>query len=262
MDIDQNMSNLSIDADANANADSIIENMTYLSMNEHEKYETYTDYDTSLENSIEPSLENTENYDMYDLSPYVLFGIPNIYCKHHFDDEDLIYNRYVLTNDIKKYIKINNSIDEYTTNYCVGNGIIVDYNCSNETPDIVYAKVLYIYLYIERYYKDLKYLEPCERIKHLPEDFLNWVENIVTILKKVVNDASLNCNSFISLEDTYFKELIYGLNIINSQLILMLNHYKYQKKYTLWQMEAKHIKQFFKIVNNMCVIIIFVRLNK
>ena len=56
----------------------------------------------------------------------------------------------------------------------------------------------------------------------------------------------------------YFKELVFGLNVIICQLRLMLNHYK---RCTLWQMEDKHIKQFFKIVNNMCVIIIFMKLN-
>ena len=111
------------------------------------------------------------------------------------------------------------------------------------------------------YYKDLRDLQPSERIKHLPDTLLVWIENVINIFKKVINFDSLKCESFVELEDIYFKELIYGLNIIICQLRLMLNHFKYYNNCTLWKMEDKHIKQFFKIVNNMCVIIIFIKLN-
>jgi hypothetical protein len=196
--------------------------------------------------------------DKYDTSPYIFFGIPNKYCKNYSDDEDFIYNRYDITNDIKKYIKINNSINEYTSNFCIGNGIMIDYNNSNDDPDILYAKILYIYNYINYYYKDLKELKPNERIKHLPEHLLYWIDNIVSIFKTVINDESLKLDTFVSIEDIYFKELCYGLKIITHQLELLLNHYK---SFSLWNLEDKHIKLFFKIVNNMCVIIIFMKLN-
>jgi len=196
--------------------------------------------------------------DKYDTSPYICFGIPNKYCQHYFDDEDFIFNRYDITYDIKKYIKVNNSIDEYTSHFCIGNGIIIDYNNSNDNPDIIYAKMLYIYTYINYYYKDLKDLEPLERIKHLPANLLYWVTNIITILKKVINDSSLKSHTFLTIEDVYFKELCYGLKIITHELHLLLNHYP---SYSLWNLEEKHIKTFFKIVNNMCVILIFMKLN-
>lgn len=275
MDIDNSMANLtieSIESIHNNQLDmSILENMNNLSMYNHDDYETYTDYDTLEMNKATNSTDTNQNqytnqdtnpeldeYDKYDNSPYICFGIPNIYCSIHFDDEDFIFNRYDILNDMKQYIKINNSIDEYTSNYCIGNGIIIDYESNNDNPDIIYAKILYIYQYVYMYYKDLRHLQPSERITHLPEELFVWIENIVTILKKVINNDSLRCESFVEIEDMYFKELIYGLNVIICQLRLILNHYR---NCTLWQMEYKHIKQFFKIVNNMCVIIIFMKLN-
>ena len=198
--------------------------------------------------------------DKYDTSPYICFGIPNKYCQKYFDDEDFIFNRYDITNDIKKYIISikTNSTSEYTSNFCIGNNIIIDYNTSNDNPDILYAKILYIYTYINYYYKDLNYLTPTERIKHLPEHLLYWIDNIVSIFKTVINDESIKLDVFLSIEDIYFKELCYGLKIITHQLELLLNHYK---SYSLWNLEEKHIKLFFKIVNNMCVIIIFMKFN-
>ena len=233
-----------------------------------ESTETYYDYNrndthTYVESNISlvPKLINDislDTVDTYDTSPYMCFGIPNKYCYKYFDDEDFIFNRYDITNDNKKYIKINNSIGEYTSNFCISNGIIIDYNDSNDNPDIVYSKILYIYTYINYYYKDLKTLKPIERIKHLPDNLIYCVNNIVTIFKRIINDESLNTDTFLSIEDVYFKELCYGLKIITHELTLLLNHYKH---YSLWNLEDKHIRTFFKIVNNMCVIIIFMKLN-
>lgn len=231
-------------------------------------YDCYDCYDVTdfgdvdnITDTIVSNDEYNDEYnmlDIYDTSPYICFGIPNKYCQKYFDDEDFIYNRYDITNDIKKYIKINNSIDEYTSNYCIGNGIVVDYNNSNDNPDVIYAKILYIYSYINYYYKDLNKIKPIERIKYLPDNLIYWIDNILTIFKNFINDESLKSKSFLSIEDVYFKELCYGLKIVTNQLELLLNHYK---SHSLWKMEEKHIKTFFKIVNNMCVIIIFMKLN-
>ena len=231
----------------------------------YQAFEPYYDYDrTEFKGEMdttEPTnnTDNTDAIDLYDNSPYKCFGIPNIYCKVYFDDEDFIFNRYSLSNDIKNKIKINNSIDEYVNNYCIGNGIVLDYDTYSTNPYIYYGKILYIYKYIENYYKDLKHLQPIERIKYLPEHLLHWVDNIVYILKEVINEITLQSETFTSISNMYFKELTYGLNIIICELRLMLNYYK---NYNLCQLEEQHIKSFFKIVNNMCVCMIFMWLNK
>ena len=246
----------SIGPNIEPNSEIIRENIDDEDVHEYDEYDCSND-DGVDRNYIVPDDESSM-LDKYDTSPYICFGIPNKYCQKYFDDEDFIFNRYDITNDIKKYIKVNNSIDEYTSNFCIGNGIMIDYNNSNDNPDIFYAKILYIYNYINYYYKDLKDLTPIERIKHLPEHLLYWIDNIVSIFKTVINDESLKLDTFLSIEDIYFKELCYGLKIITHQLELLLNHYK---SYSLWNLEDKHIKLFFKIVNNMCVIIIFMKLN-
>ena len=74
----------------------------------------------------------------------------------------------------------------------------------------------------------------------------------------MINEEALKSHTFLSIEDVYFKELCYGLKIITHELHLLLNHYT---SYSLWNLEEKHIKRFFKITNNMCIIIIFMKLN-
>ena len=244
-----------VESQIETNSEIIRENISD-EIDESEDFHEYDGYNVSDEDYVGDDESNM--LDIYDTSPYICFGIPNKYCQNYFDDEDFIYNRYDITNDIKKYIKINNSIDEYTSNYCIGNGIIVDYTNSNDNPDVLYAKILYIYTYINYYYKDLNKIKPIERIKHLPDGLIYWIDNILAIFKNVINEESLNSELFLSIEDVYFKELCYGLKIITNQLQLLLNHYR---SHSLWKMEEKHIKTFFKIVNNMCVIIIYMKLN-
>ena len=264
------MSSLSLDNNTQSNTDNLID---------QEAYQTYYDYDTEqnyngdTEESntidIEPE-ENKENEDIedseiktdiFDCSPYRCFGIPNIYCNDllgDFDDEDFIFNRYDLPNYIKKYIKYNNSIGDYVNNYCVGNGIVINYSDTYNSPELFYAKILYIYHYIYHYYKDLKHLKPIERLSLLPDNLLYFVENVITILKTMVNEDELNSKELVAMDNLYFKELIYGLHIIITELSKLLNHYKFCK---LWHLEDTHVKLFFKMVNNLCVIIIYMKLN-
>ena len=74
----------------------------------------------------------------------------------------------------------------------------------------------------------------------------------------MVNEDELNSKELVAMDNLYFKELIYGLHIIIKELSTVLNHYKFCK---LWQLEDTHVKMFFKMVNNLCVIIIYMKLN-
>ena len=235
--------------------------------------EDYNDIDSEtnenieLNQDIEPNEDDADIEDLdikldeHDTSPYRCFGIPNIYCKDllgDFDDEDFIFNRYDLPNYIKKYIKHNNSIVDYVNHFCIGNGIVINYCDTYNSPELLYAKILYIYHYIYHYYKDLKHLKPVERLSHLPDNLLYFVENVLTILKTMINEDELNSKELVAIENIYFKELIYGLHIIIKELSNLLQHYQYCK---LWHLDNTHVKLFFKMVNNLCVIIIYMRLN-
>ena len=220
-----------------------------------------------IEPNVEPNEDDADIEDLdikldeHDTSPYRCFGIPNIYCKDllgDFDDEDFIFNRYDLPNYIKKYIKHNNSIADYVNHFCIGNGIVINYCDTYNSPELLYAKILYIYHYVYYYYKDLKHLKPTERLSHLPDNLLYFVENVLTILKTMVNEDELNSKELVAIENIYFKELIYGLHIIIKELSNLLQHYQYCK---LWHLDNTHVKLFFKMVNNLCVIIIYMRLN-
>jgi len=283
-----NFTNLSLNTKDTANTmdeNIIINTMSSLSLENQiqngsnylsapEPYENYYDYDTEQNyngdteenNTIDIETEDIEDIeikiDNFDNSPYICFEIPNIYCNNllgDFDDEDFIFNRYDLPNYIKKYIKSNNSIAEYLNNYCIRNGIVINYSDTYNSPDIFYAKILYIYNYVYHYYKDLKHLKPIERLSQLPDNLLYFVENVITILKTMINEDEINSQELVAMDNLYFKELIYGLHIIIKELSKLLHHYQYCN---LLNLDNAHVKLFFKMVNNICVIIIYMKLNQ
>jgi hypothetical protein len=111
-------------------------------------------------------------------------------------------------------------------------------------------------------------MRPLERIKYMPGDLFIWIENIVGIMRYILDNDLFNFKDQdghnghneldIIIEREYFNELIYGLNLTVCHLKMLLNHYRILG-IPIYNMEEKHIKKMFQVLNNMCVIIIYLR---
>ena len=248
------------------------------------------------------------NVDIYDSSiidkyeKKMYLDIPNVYCNgiaYGLDDEDFIYTKLKLPERIKYIINgnqedtdllesgISSGIPLYVINFIEKNKIIINFGELDVDSNNIYAKIIYIYQYINYYYNDLKYLPPIDRINHMPNELLIWVDNIITILRNTIdklgisidlndsndsndsNELNININININsldifresrnIKEDYIKSLIYGLNLTVCHLKMILNHYKtYQ--ISLYRMEEAHINKFFNILNNLCIIMIFIKL--
>jgi hypothetical protein len=240
------------------------------------------------------------NLDIYDAeNRYIILGVPNVQCKVYFDDEDFIYAKLGLSDT--EYIDFN------VTNYLAQHNIILDFSNTLIESKVLYAKILYLYQFASVYYGSLSNLRPRERILSMPGDILIWLDNIVNILRVVIDNDMFNLgymkNSVtyieeldstikkvlgltnepthskhlhidtMSIGDTmqytsdelicdeqYGKELITGLNLVICHIKMLLNHYKI-KRIPLVEMDEKHIKKLFKLINNMCIIVIHLRHN-
>ena len=216
--------------------------------------------------------------DKYERKMYL--DIPNVYCNgiaYGLDDEDFIYAKLKLPEHLKDIINGELGLPSYVNNFIDKNKIIINYGEIDINPNNIYAKIIYIYQYINYYYNDLKYLSPLERINHMPNDMLIWVDNITTILRNTIdnsgisidlNESNSNSNIYINtldifresrnIKEDYVKSLIYGLNLTVCHLKMILNHHKtYQ--IPLYRMEEAHINKFFNILNNLCIIMIFIK---
>jgi hypothetical protein len=200
------------------------------------------------------------NLDVYDEKDYYLeLGIPNLYCKKYFDDEDFIYAKLKLSNAED----INLNVIEYITTM----GIMIDFSENTLDTHKIYAKVLCLYQYANSYFTSLSSMRPVERIKHMPADMLSWIDNIVGTMKYILDNTLFNYstengnkngNKNNNIEEEHFNELIYGLKLTVCHLKMILNHYRILNIH-IYNMEDKHIKKMFKVLNNMCIIVIYLR---
>jgi len=196
------------------------------------------------------------NLDVYDEKDYYLeLGVPNLYCKKYFDDEDFIYAKIKLS-DAED---INLNVIDYITTM----GIMIDFSENTLDTHKIYAKTLCLYQYANSYFTSLSNMRPVERIKHIPADMLSWIDNIVGTMKYILdnnlfNYSKENGNKNNNIEEEYFNELIYGLKLTVCHLKMILNHYRILRIH-VYNMEEKHIKKMFKVLNNMCIIIIYLR---
>ena len=227
------------------------------------------------------------NVDIYDnsmINKYerkMYLDIPNVYCNgiaYGLDDEDFIYAKLKLPERLKDIINGELDLPSYVINFIEKNKIIINFGEIDINPNNIYAKIIYIYQYINYYYNDLKYLPPIDRINHMPNELLIWVDNIITILRNNIDNQynqychgifeKLNTNIDINsldifresrnIKEDYIKSLIYGLNLTVCHLKMILNHHKtYQ--IPLYRMEEAHINKFFNILNNLCIIMIFIK---
>jgi len=195
-----------------------------------------------------------DKLDIYDSENYMLeLGVPNVYCSKYYDDEDFIYARMKFSDDLKIELDLN------VINYLSTHNIMIDFSEQTLDGHKIYAKILYIYQFVNTYYTSLTNQRPPERIKYMPRDLLSWVNNMVTTLRYILDKDLFNFQpSKTEIEEDYYNELVYGLNLTICHLKMLLNHY-HVLNIPIYNIEDKHIKKLFKVLNNMCVIMIFMR---
>jgi len=210
------------------------------------------------------------NLDIYNSKErYLELGIPNIYCSKYFDDEDFIYARLKIKQlDSEPENESGNEsgdseIDYNVINYITTHHIIIDFLEKTLDTHKIYAKVLYLYQLVNSYYSSLRTMRPIERIKYMPGDLFIWIDNIVGTMRYILDNDLFNIPTEPDKQNTkigkeYLNELIYGLNLTVCHLKMVLNHYRISG-IPIYNMEEKHIKKMFQVLNNMCVIIIYLR---
>ncbi len=199
------------------------------------------------------------------IDKYICLGVPNLYCQKHFDDEDFIHCYLILPDEMMQYITNQNtqSIFSYSVDYIIKNKINVDFktisNSENmsKNADEVFAKTIYIYYYINNFHGLPNTIPNSQKLASLPSEFLDWVLNLINMIKKFININPLS-EEYENM-DQYLKELIYGINVIICHVKMVINHHNVLNL-PIYAMADKYISKFFRNVNNLCVILIYFKL--
>ena len=227
----------------------------------------------NIENNIEDDIEYS------DVTEHILYMMDNCtidnqsnpqYLNKIYLNKDTIQNykecfidetELCLPDNIIYTIHQCQPINEYVIKYILNNNIIVDYNEIIYSDKIIYAKTLYIYQYIYYYYTSLNKHSIQQRITYLPNNILLWINNLITIIKNSLKLKSIEYETkykseYIIIKEDYFKELLYGLKLCVCYIKMIINYCNtYQMN--IWELEDKYINKFFRLLNNLCIIIIF-----
>jgi hypothetical protein len=199
------------------------------------------------------------------IDKYICLGVPNLYSHKHFDDEDFVYCYLILPNEMLNYITNQNtqSIFSYTVDYIIKNKINVNFktisNSENmvKNADEIFAKAVYVYHYVNHFHGLPNTISNSEKLASMPSDFLEWVLNLTNMIKKFININPLS-EEYENM-DQYLKELIYGINVIICHVKMVINHHNVLNL-PIYAMADKYISKFFRNVNNLCVILIYLKL--
>jgi hypothetical protein len=193
---------------------------------------------------------------------HCILEVPNTYCGRYYDDEDFIYTKMRLSNTPENMESMD-GIDgasgiDYLA-YMMEHNLIISNAELDLNPQSVMAKVLYIYQHTKSYYTSLGHLRPRDRLNAIPSDLLVWISNTTDTIrilldKDLFNYSSNGRNENIPLE--MFQEMVYGLGLITCHIRLICNHYK-SKGLGFQDLEEKHLKKIMRLVNNLCVIMIY-----
>jgi hypothetical protein len=280
--------------------DNIINDMKSLSLDDAKHFridlfehhmDIYSAYPSNYDTIPEIQNENIHKYKKLAL------GIPNVFCNKYFDDEDFIYSHLIFedkddfknSNSLQLYVddedyymndkyenENENENDNSSNTIYEPDYTLVNFAETIYTPNTISAKVHYIYQFVKFYYsKTLYLLKPSQRVKHLPDTFIQWIDNLICIIRKVIDEREnlekenykqtqmqnqIQNQLFYINQKTitkdYFDELHYGLGLTVCHLKMIINHHKFCKLH-FWLMQEKYIEKLFTILHNLCVIVMF-----
>lgn len=186
---------------------------------------------------------------------HAILEVPNVYCGQFFDDEDFIYSK--LNFDISD---IENIFDEDYLAYIMKHNLKINNVDIDLNPKTIIAKIQYIFQYVNSYFTNLRYLRTIERLEYMPIDLIAWISNIVDTIRMLLDKKLFNYVKNETIPLIMFQEMVYGLELITCHIKLICNHYKAQGidiMLEISKIEEKYFKKLMRLVNNLCVIIIY-----
>jgi len=268
-ELDIQMKNIILDKE---NLDNVVEKLTEMDINEEKAMETYHGKNSKFkQDSIIP----------FD-AKYLPLEVPNIYCYKYFDDEDYVYFTLRIPEGILANISTfrledcNNEIDLFEKIALKTRKLIKATNVYNDcvTDDYSNPKSMYYYKYEflnnKVYYKIITiYINVLKFYYNInTNNMVKWSifgNNLNATLDNIFEQMRAEiCFSF--LEDNYkcldrlHKEIVFGLRLIMNQMDIIRNFYR-KHNLAFQNYNVKHQNRFIRLLNNFCVLMIFLKFN-
>lgn len=232
-------------------------------------------HETEMMLSLDTNSSNTNNIRdrLAHLLPTGLDGHSDDYCQQYFNDQDFIYKRLQLPQEILSEIAHSpTELIEYLKQ--MGQTVSSSFGIDN---GIIFSKMCEHYAVVLDYYTGMEYYGNIPDAEFWPVDFINQVWYFcVAIYDHYILDPH-NRIYTSQLE----KELTHGISIITTQIDLIRSHYRVLNLATatatslcidgelmtpvgnntlMEDMTPEHMDRFIRLANNLCVIMIFIKL--
>lgn len=264
-ELDIQMKNIMLDKD---NLTNVVEKLCQMDMDENEAITNFHGVDHSK----------------FKGDPIIPFGakylpleVPNEFCYKYFDDEDYVYFTLRIPEDILQHISniplgtCENEVELFQKISIMLKNVI-DNNNADMICDINKSSYYYKYEFLnnEIYYQIINiYVNVLKFYYNInTTNILNWSifgNNLNQILDDIFERMRAEiCFSY--LEDNYkcldriHKELVYGLRLIMNQMDVIRNFYR-KHNLAFQTYNIKHQNRFIRLLNNFCVLMIFLKFN-
>lgn len=268
-DLDIQMKNLILDKE---NVTNVVDKLYNMDINESTAMENYHGKDSKFKkDAIIPFG-----------AKFLPLEVPNVFCYKYFDDEDYVYFTLRIPEEILANIstfkleECDNEIDLFqniakkTRKLIKSNSIIADCVTNNYSNNFnkyyykydflnneIYYKIITIYINVLKFYYNIN-TSNLLTWSVFGNNLNNTLDGIFDQMHKEICFSYLE-NNYKCL-DMLHKELIYGLRLIMSQLNIIRNFYR-KHNLAFQNYNVKHQNRFIRLLNNFCVLMIFLKFN-
>lgn len=198
---------------------------------------------------------------------------PNLPIIRYFADQDFTQSKLSLPDELLNDIQNGNQglidyLKTLRTNTTTQENNVSDMDTQFDNADI-YNQICDIYAQILDYYSGCEYYGGAPDNGFWQDDFIDSVWYICTV---IYNNYILDPQEFIKQlngqnTDPLGTEITYGLDIILTNIDMIRTHYMELYRHnniieqmTLHNMDTDDSETFIRLVNNLCVILIFIKL--
>ena len=228
------------------------------------KFENLNIRNSEVDDNDNNDNDNNDNRFNPLYSKFVSLEVANYYCKEYFDDEDFIYMRFELPNDLLEEIMEsgNKTVTEYFDIFLTNNEIAED-----DTTELLYLNMynncVKIYDTILEYYMPewYDYDGPMDEDTMYSRFNKEWTYNC-RIMLDLINDILTLGMTDESMEYlcNYNKEVYAGLFIIMTRLKELFLHFNDKSAVNDFMDYNKDYRNItIRLVNNICVILLYLK---
>lgn len=221
-------------------------------------------------NNIEINESNSQNEndedEKFNQNKYLPLEVSNYYCKTYFDDEDFVYTKLklpdIILNNLSERIKYDKcfSLIDFFKKLHMNDSIYRNKYLINKNNSYTFDNYD-IYLQIVKIY--INYLKFNSKLYERVVDWSIFGNNLNQTLDEIFQTMRDKI-SFDYLSDDFkdmeqiYKEVTFGIRLIMLQMDIIRNYYR-KHNLSFQNYSVKHQNRFVRLLNNFCVIMIFIK---